>query len=95
MILNYIFRHFFFYKFIKLYYICLYLFILAFFFTRTLVKKFINFINLLYLISEEGGIPLFTKENKLRSIDRAHLTYFGAKDIGKLLFSDDRLNDLK
>jgi peptidoglycan/LPS O-acetylase OafA/YrhL len=54
-----------------------------------------NFINLLYLISEEGGIPLFTKENKLRSIDRAHLTYFGAKDIGKILFSDDRLNDLK
>ena len=54
-----------------------------------------NFINLLYLISEEGGIPLFTKENKLKSIDRAHLTYFGAKDIGKILFSDHRLNDLK
>ena len=54
-----------------------------------------NFINLLHLISEEGGIPLFTKENKLKSIDRAHLTYFGAKDIGKILFSDHRLNDLK
>lgn len=54
-----------------------------------------NFIDLLYLISTEDGIPLFTKDNKLISIDRAHLTYFGAKDIGKILFSDIRLNDLR
>ena len=38
-----------------------------------------NFIDLLSLISDEEGISLFTKENKLKSIDRAHLTYFGAK----------------
>ena len=28
------------------------------------------------------------------SIDRAHLTYFGAKEVGKIIFSDIRMNDL-
>ena len=40
-------------------------------------------------------IPLFTEDNKLMSIDRAHLTYFGARKVGKIIFSDIRLNDLK
>ena len=54
-----------------------------------------NFIDLLSLISDEEGVLLFTKDNKLKSIDRAHLTYFGAKDVGKILFSDKRLKDLR
>ena len=55
-------------------------------------KKFIDLLNLL---STDGRVPLFTPENKLMSIDRAHLTYFGARDVGKLVFSDIRLSDLK
>ncbi len=54
-----------------------------------------KFINLLNLISKEGRVPLFTADNKLMSIDRAHLTYFGARDIGKIIFSDIRLNDFR
>ena len=53
-----------------------------------------KFIDLLNLISTEDGVPLFTEDNKLMSIDRAHLTYFGAKEVGKIIFSDIRLNDL-
>ena len=53
-----------------------------------------KFIDLLNLISTEDGVPLFTEDNKLMSIDRAHLTYFGAKEVGKIVFSDIRLNDL-
>ena len=53
-----------------------------------------KFIDLLNLISTEDGVPLFTDDNKLMSIDRAHLTYFGAKEVGKIIFSDIRLNDL-
>ena len=53
-----------------------------------------KFIDLLNLISTEDGVPLFTDDNKLMSIDRAHLTYFGAKEVGKIVFSDIRLNDL-
>jgi peptidoglycan/LPS O-acetylase OafA/YrhL len=54
-----------------------------------------KFINLLNLISKEGRVPLFTADNKLMSIDRAHLTYFGARDIGKIIFSDIRLNEFR
>ena len=54
-----------------------------------------KFIDLLNLISKEGRIPLFTADNKLMSIDRAHLTYFGARDIGQIIFSDIRLNDFR
>lgn len=54
-----------------------------------------KFIDLLNLISNEGKVPLFTADNKLISIDRAHLTYFGARDIGKIIFSDIRLNDFR
>ena len=54
-----------------------------------------KFIDLLNLISKEGRVPLFTADNKLMSIDRAHLTYFGARDIGKIIFSDIRLNDFR
>ena len=53
-----------------------------------------KFIDLLNLISTEDGVPLFTEDNKLMSIDRAHLTYFGAQEVGKIIFSDIRLNDL-
>ena len=53
-----------------------------------------KFIDLLNLISTEDGVPLFTEDNKLMSIDRAHLTYFGAIEVGKIIFSDIRLNDL-
>ena len=53
-----------------------------------------KFIDVLNLISTEDGVPLFTEDNKLMSIDRAHLTYFGAKEVGKIIFSDIRLNDL-
>ena len=53
-----------------------------------------KFIDLLNLISTEDGVPLFTDDNKLMSIDRAHLTYFGAKEVGKIIFSDIRMNDL-
>ena len=53
-----------------------------------------KFIDLLSLISTEDGVPLFTDDNKLMSIDRAHLTYFGAQEVGKIIFSDIRLNDL-
>ena len=53
-----------------------------------------KFIDLLNLISSEDGVPLFTDDNKLMSIDRAHLTYFGAKEVGKIIFSDIRMNDL-
>ena len=53
-----------------------------------------KFIDLLSLISTEDGVPLFTEDNKLMSLDRAHLTYFGAKEVGKIIFSDIRLNDL-
>ena len=42
-----------------------------------------------------NNIPLFTADNKLMSIDRAHLTYFGARDIGQIIFSDIRLNDFR
>ena len=55
-------------------------------------EKFINFLN---LISKEAGVPLFTSDNKLMSIDRAHLTYFGAREIGKIIFLDIRLNDFR
>ena len=55
-------------------------------------KKFIDLLN---LISTEDGVPLFTEDNKLMSIDRAHLTYFGARKVGKIIFLDIRLNDLK
>jgi peptidoglycan/LPS O-acetylase OafA/YrhL len=54
-----------------------------------------KFIDLLNIISKEGRIPLFTADNKLMSIDRAHLTYFGARDIGQIIFSDIRLNDFR
>ena len=54
-----------------------------------------KFIDLLNLISTDGRVPLFTSENKLMSIDRAHLTYFGARDVGKIIFADTRLSDLK
>ena len=54
-----------------------------------------KFIDLLNLISTDGKVPLFTAENKLMSIDRAHLTYFGARDVGKIIFADTRLSDLK
>ena len=54
-----------------------------------------KFIDLLNLISNKGKVPLFTADNKLMSIDRAHLTYFGARDIGKIIFSDIRLNDFR
>ena len=54
-----------------------------------------KFIDLLNLISKEGRVPLFTADNKLMSIDRAHLTYFGARDIGKIIFSDIRLNEFR
>ncbi|MDC0466446.1 acyltransferase [Gammaproteobacteria bacterium] len=54
-----------------------------------------KFIDLLDLISSDGRVPLFTEDNKLMSIDRAHLTYFGAREVGKIIFSDIRLNDLK
>jgi peptidoglycan/LPS O-acetylase OafA/YrhL len=54
-----------------------------------------KFIDLLNLISKEGGVPLFTSDNKLMSIDRAHLTYFGAREIGTIIFLDTRLNDLR
>ena len=54
-----------------------------------------KFIDLLNLISKEGRVPLFTADNKLMSIDRAHLTYFGARDVGKIIFSDIRLNDFR
>ena len=55
-----------------------------------------NFIDLLKLIADENNtVRLFTNKKKLISIDRNHLTYFGAKEIGKILFEDPLLTDLK
>ena len=57
-----------------------------------------NFIDLLKLIADENDntVRLFTNKKKLiSSIDRNHLTYFGAKEIGKILFEDPLLADLK
>lgn len=49
-----------------------------------------NFINFLLLLSDDNihnGIPLFTKDQKLISYDKAHLTFNGAMEIGQILFT--------
>ncbi len=48
-----------------------------------------NYIDLIELLSDdEGRISLFTTKNKLISYDRAHLTFFGAEEVGKILFEN-------
>jgi len=52
-----------------------------------------NFINFLLLQSDgkiENGIPLFTDDNKLISYDKAHLTFNGAIEYGKILFTNSK-----
>ena len=49
-----------------------------------------NFINFLLLLSDDNihnGIPLFTKDQKLISYDKAHLTFNGALEFGQILFT--------
>jgi peptidoglycan/LPS O-acetylase OafA/YrhL len=52
-----------------------------------------NFIDLLKILTAEdaGAISLFSKDNKLITYDKAHLTYNGALVTGQKLFSDPRL----
>ena len=52
------------------------------------------FVNFLLLLSEndiENGIPLFTKDQKLISYDKAHLTFNGALEYGRLLFTNQKV----
>lgn len=65
-------------------------------------NKFLNevvpsdqYIDLLSMVSVNNRIPLFTEDRKLISIDRSHLTYYGAKKYGTILFNDKRLEILK
>ena len=51
-----------------------------------------QFIDLIKLIGDdERKVPLFTDSHKLISYDRAHLTYNGAKTVGKQLFQHPAL----
>jgi peptidoglycan/LPS O-acetylase OafA/YrhL len=62
--------------------------------SETIPEK--NFIDVLGLIADKNNrVYLFTSERKMISVDRAHLTYFGAREIGKTVFEDPLLKDLK
>jgi len=55
-----------------------------------------NFVDVLGIIADKDNrVRLFTTERKMVSVDRAHLTYFGAKEIGQTVFEDPLLEDLK
>ena len=55
-----------------------------------------NFVDVLGVIADKDNrVKLFTNERKLVSVDRAHLTYFGAKEIGQVVFEDPLLEALK
>ena len=55
-----------------------------------------NFVDVLGIIADKDNrVRLFTTERKMVSVDRAHLTYFGAKEIGQAVFEDPLLEDLK
>ena len=55
-----------------------------------------NFVDVLGIIADKDNrVRLFTAERKMVSVDRAHLTYFGAKEIGQTVFEDPLLEDLK
>jgi len=55
-----------------------------------------NFVDVLGIIADKDNrVRLFTAERKMVSVDRAHLTYFGAKEIGQAVFEDPLLEDLK
>ena len=55
-----------------------------------------NFVDVLGIIADKDNrVRLFTTERKMVSVDRAHLTYFGAKEIGQAVFEDPILEDFK
>ena len=55
-----------------------------------------NFVDILGVIADKDNrVRLFTSERRMISVDRAHLTYFGAKEIGQVVFKDPLLESLK
>ncbi|NNF00464.1 MAG: acyltransferase [Pyrinomonadaceae bacterium] len=55
-----------------------------------------NFVDLIDLVSDGNqNVRLYSKDKKLLSTDRHHLTIFGAKEYGQILFSHSLLRDLR
>jgi len=60
-----------------------------------IIPKAIYISILRLLIDSEGRVPVFTPEKKFISQDRRHFTQHGAEYVGKLLFEDPLLSQLK